>query len=76
MTDYSQLWHLLVYLSDEYCAEMVVHKADYSQGTSAKVNGILETVTGHMAQGAPKMYRIQKCIAGSFGLGCIFLTEG
>ena len=74
--DYSQLWGLLVYLSDEYCAEMVVHKADYSQRTSAKVSGILETITGHMAQGAPKMYRILKYVMGSSGLDCIFLTEG
>jgi len=74
--DYSQLWRLLVYQSNEYCAEMVVHKADDSWGTSAKVSGVLEKVTGHMAQGALKMYRIQKCIMGSFGLDCIFLTEG
>jgi len=58
--DYSQLWGLLVYLSDEHCAEMVVHKADYSQGTSAKVRDVLETVTDHMAQGAPKMCRMLK----------------
>jgi hypothetical protein len=76
MTDYSQLWSVLVYLSDEYCAEMDVHKADYTQGTSANVSGILETVTGHMAQGAPKMYRILKCVMGFFGLDYIFLTEG
>ena len=74
--DYSQLWGLLVYLSNEYCAEMFVHKADYSQGTSAKVSGVPETVTGHMAQGASEMYRILKCVTSSFGLDCIFLTEG
>ena len=76
MTDFSQLGGLLVYLSSEYCAEMVVNKADYSQGTSAKINGILETVTGHMAHGAHKMCRILKCVIGSFGLDCILLTEG
>jgi len=55
---------------------MVAHKADYTQGTSANVSGVLETVTGHMAQGAPKMCRIIKCVMGFFGLDCIFLTEG
>jgi hypothetical protein len=44
---YSQLWGLLVYLPDEYHAEMVVHKADYSQETSAKFSGVLETITWH-----------------------------
>jgi hypothetical protein len=69
--EFSQLWGLLVYLCDEYCAEMVEHTADYSQGSSAKVSGILETITGCMAQGAPRMYRIVKCVMVSFGLDCV-----
>jgi hypothetical protein len=44
---YFQLWGLLVYLPDEYHAEMFVHKADYSQGTSAKFSDVLETITWH-----------------------------
>lgn len=55
---------------------MVVHNAEYSQGTSAKVSGILETVTGHVAHGTSKMCRILKGVIGSFGLDCILLTQG
>jgi len=44
---YSQLWDLLAYLPNEYHAEMVVHKADYSRETSAKFSGVLETITWH-----------------------------